>query len=260
MATERAKVKAEIEALVADGVKLYNDEAKHHAALLKHERSEAQSQPPSAPFSFSVRYHAWYSKALPLVRQLMPDRREEFEQYFRDPRRKEMNLMTYTIQDHIAGIHMRNHELAQWRSLALNRLSSQLSIVESISDGLDSLLADVAGVLQAELLDDEISVARELVKKKHLRAAGAVAGVVLERHLAHVATSRNVTIRKANPTIADLNDPLKNTGAYDVPEWRRIQRLADLRNLCVHHKEREPTPDEVEELVTGAERVTKTIF
>ena len=57
-----------------------------------------------------------------------------------------------------------------------------------------------------------------------------------------------------------MNDTLKNATVIDVPVWRNLQRLADIRNLCSHAKDREPTRDEVEELISGAQKVIKTLF
>ena len=85
-------------------------------------------------------------------------------------------------------------------------------------------------------------------------------GVVLERHLAKVASDHKVAIRRAHATIADLNDPLKNAGVYEVPTWRKIQHLADIRNICDHFKGREPTRDEVEDLIRGTDWVAKNVF
>jgi len=93
-----------------------------------------------------------------------------------------------------------------------------------------------------------------------LRAAGALAGVTLESHLSRISINHNVKVSKKNPTISDLNDELKNNGIYDVPDWRFIQRLGDIRNLCVHSKDRDPTKDEVDELIKGVQKVTKTLF
>ena len=39
-----------------------------------------------------------------------------------------------------------------------------------------------------------------------------------------------------------------------------MQYLTDLRNLCDHDKESEPTADQVSELISGVEKVTKTLF
>ena len=93
----------------------------------------------------------------------------------------------------------------------------------------------------------------------YYRAAGAICGVVLEKHFSGVCDKRSIILKKKNPTIADYNDALKDN-AYDTIEWRRIQRLGDIRNLCDHSKDREPTKDEVEELISGTERTIKTVF
>jgi hypothetical protein len=42
--------------------------------------------------------------------------------------------------------------------------------------------------------------------------------------------------------------------------WRFIQHLADITNLCDHNKEREPTEEEVQELIEGVSKVVKTTF
>ena len=60
-------------------------------------------------------------------------------------------------------------------------------------------------------------------------------------------------------SIADFNDAFKDN-VYDTVEWRRIQRLGDIRNLCDHNKDREPTKEELDELIGGTERAIKTIF
>ena len=66
-------------------------------------------------------------------------------------------------------------------------------------------------------------------------------------------------ISKKDPSISDFNEKLKDV-AYDTIEWRKIQGLADLRNLCDHKKDREPTKEDVQTLIAGTERVIKSIF
>jgi hypothetical protein len=39
--------------------------------------------------------------------------------------------------------------------------------------------------------------------------------------------------------ISNLNDQLKSADVIAVPQWRAIQYLADLRNLCDHPKGKE---------------------
>ena len=45
-----------------------------------------------------------------------------------------------------------------------------------------------------------------------------------------------------------------------VSKWKNIQYLGDLRNLCDHSKDREPTNDDVEELINGTSKIIKTVF
>ena len=140
------------------------------------------------------------------------------------------------------------------------RFKTQFEILESVQSRFESSLFDIAQLVRADLFDSELEAARELTKQGFLRGAGAIAGVVIEKHLAQVCSNHNVTIKKKDPTINDFNDALKNCVVIDIPTMRQIQRLADIRNLCDHNKHREPTKEEVIELVDGAEKLCKTLF
>ncbi len=115
-------------------------------------------------------------------------------------------------------------------------------------------------LVQADLFDSEIAAATELIKHKFNRSAGALAGVVLERHLKQVCNNHNVKVTKKNPNIADLNNILKNAGIIEMSTWRFIQYLADVRNLCDHDKNTEPNNDEVSDLINGVKKIIKTVF
>lgn len=78
--------------------------------------------------------------------------------------------------------------------------------------------------------------------------------------MGQVAINHSVKTRKKHPSIADFNDRVKKDGVLDVATWRQIQRLGDLRNLCDHNKQREPTKEEVTELIDGVDKITKTLF
>jgi len=124
----------------------------------------------------------------------------------------------------------------------------------------ESSLFDIRQLVQADLFDSELDAAKELIKHKFTRAAGALAGVVLERHLAQVCDNHDVKVAKKAPGISDLNNALREVDVIDVPQWRFIQHLADIRNLCDHSKEAEPTSDQVDDLVTGVMKLVKTLF
>jgi hypothetical protein len=215
---------------------------------------------------FEKNYQLWYTEALALIKQLMPDRFLEFSQLYQgDGKRKKIDGTTYHIQDWLNG--MRAAAELSYGKKHFNdlvtvsmRFNTQLQIVKSVRARFESSLFDIAQLVRADLFDSELDAARELAKNGFIRGAGAIAGVVLEKHLAQVCTNHNVPTRKQHPTISDLNDVLKTANVLDVPTWRQIQRLGDIRNLCDHSKQREPTKEEVVELIDGVDKVAKTLF
>jgi len=211
---------------------------------------------------FGGSYQNWYSEAHAVVKQLLPDRLDDFTRYYAIPKgRKEVVATNYTIEDYLQGVRVRRGgEVVADATAAIPRFSQQLAILKSAEGRFQSSLFDIKQLVQADLMDSEIESARLLKKNGFLRAAGAVAGVVIEKHLAQVCQNHDVTTTKKHPTIADLNDALKNKEVIETPQWRGIQHLADLRNLCDHNKEREPKPDEIDDLIDGTEKLIKTLF
>ncbi|WP_005031385.1 hypothetical protein [Holophaga foetida] len=213
---------------------------------------------------FGEKYQNWYSQSIRLVDLLGKDRLDEFISYYRiDPKRKNYAGSTYVIQDYVNGMGASKdiYNNAKWdvHNIVAVRLMNQVHILKSLKSRLTGVLRDVRGQLLSQLEDDELRVAGKLASI-NLRAAGAVAGVVLEAHLQRVAVAHQINISKKNPTIADLNDPLKASGVYETATWRKIQLLSDIRNLCDHKKDRDPTKPEIEELLTGVNSIIKSVF
>lgn len=125
---------------------------------------------------------------------------------------------------------------------------------------VDFKVKDIVTLLESELFDNELDSARNLLKKGYLRAAGAICGVVLENHFKSVMKNHNLIPPKKEMHISDYNDFFRKEGIYDVPKWRNIQYLGDLRNLCDHAKDKEPTKEDVEELIDGTSKIIKTVF
>lgn len=251
------RIKMELSALINEGVDILVAESEEKSRKVKkQEKDDVQKS------LAIVRYQSWYTKALPVVRQLIPERYQEVQEQYRLDKRKEIDYLTYTISDYLIGLRVteRYGQVVDALSAFGFKFYLQIDILRSAQDRIDSILADIRGVLQSELFDNELDAASELLKKGHLRAAGALAGVTLESHLSRISANHSLKISKKNPTISDFNDELKNNGIYDVPDWRFIQRLGDVRNLCVHAKERDPTKDEVDELIEGVQKVIKTLF
>jgi hypothetical protein len=213
---------------------------------------------------FGTTYQAWYSKAIKIVESLAPERLLEFNAYYSiDPKRKQTSFSNYVIQDYIKGVGARtdHYDRPLWdiNNTIQVRVINQMQILASLASRIDSVLQDVTGHLFSELQDKELEAAQQLIKISP-RASGALAGVVLERHLQRTFKNHALTTRKKNPTISDLNDPLKQAGVYGVPVWRKIQLLADIRNMCSHQKDDEPTKEQVKELIEGVNSIVKMVF
>ena len=210
---------------------------------------------------FASGYQEWYTRSLSVVRQLTPDRLDDFQRQYREDKRKDVNAGNYVLDDYVRGLTVGYPARTfDTHGPAVSRFHVQLTILASGRSRLSDILANIRGLLRADLFDSEIDAARHLKQNGHLRAAGAVAGVVLEGHLRELSQKHEVkAARKKRLGIADYNDALKNASIFDIPTWRGVQRLADIRNLCDHKGDREPTVDEVAELIDGAEKASKTL-
>lgn len=215
---------------------------------------------------FRKAYQSWYSEAKALVRQLLPDRLSDFVRYYERPKsRKEITCENYTITDYLERLGVTRQVGLETQILvspeaAVSKFEQQLAILKSANARFESSLFDIRQVVQADLFDSELDAAKELARQKFARAAGALAGVVLEKHLAQVCDNHLIKITKQDPAISDLNDLLRQAGVIALPDWRFIQHLADIRNLCVHNKATEPASAQVEDLIEGVAKTVKTIY
>jgi hypothetical protein len=229
--------------------RLYGDKAKDILKGLPHFRED---------------YQPWYTEAKVLIKQLLPDRLSDFVSHYERPKsRKEATYESYKIVDYLQGLAVTrgyDQQKIVGPDAAIPQFRQQLAILMSVRERFESSLLDIRQLVQADLFDSELGAAEELAKNKFTRAGGALAGVVLERHLGQVCDDHAVNISKKAPTISDLNDALKAANVIDVPTWRFIQHLADIRNLCDHDRKTEPTTDQVGDLIAGVKKITKTTF
>lgn len=229
--------------------------AKEGLELLKQLRKDG------GDVKFRVAYQSWYSKALRTLSVLAPDRVSEFRSYYEvDPKRKTLGYGTYVIQDWLKGVAPARLSYPDFDVGAEVQqcLFNQYTILNAIYERAESVLDDIEGVLFSQLQEDELDSARSLVTVSP-RAAGTLAGVILESHLSHLCAAHSLTIRKKAPTLSDLNDALRQAGIYNLATWRKLSYLTDLRNLCAHKKEQGPTKDQVLELIEGVQWTIKNV-
>ena len=260
MASKLDTMKKELTSLIVKGNHLYLamiDDVKGLPDDFKKDLKEKKIKLPI----FKNEYDTWYSEALAVIKQILPDRQADFIRQYKDEKRKKIDFLTYGISDYLLGVVTRyGGDVVADDSAAIGKMQIQNSILVAAEKRFESSLFDMQEVLQADIFDSELDASRELAKKGFIRGAGAIAGVVLEKHLGHVCEMHNIKTRKKHPAISDFYQMLKDNEIIDTAKWRFIQHLGDVRNLCDHNKDKEPSKDQVMELIDGVEKVIKTVF
>ncbi len=238
-------IKDSIVQLYNDGseiLKKFSDDVKNKRALI-----------------IAQEYQIWYTKASIIVKEILPNRYDEFAECYKCLNRKGITYSNFSIYDYITGVSCGRQRFDP-KATALIKFINQINIIKSISESVDNVLFNIKNSMELEILDDELLSSRKLWKKGYLRSAGALCGVILEKHFSTMLKNHNLKLSKKEPCISDYNDLFKQENIYDIINWRFIQHLGDIRNLCDHNKDREPTKDEVDELINGTDKVIKTIF
>jgi hypothetical protein len=131
---------------------------------------------------FSQEFEEWYSEAKAVIKQLLPDRLDDFVRRYERPKtRKELNSETYRIEDYLQGLQVTRgpyKEVLVDSSAAISHFRQQVAILKAVSKRFESSLFDIRQLVQADLFDSEIDAADELVKSGYYRAAGALARII----------------------------------------------------------------------------------
>lgn len=258
-------LKQELDALLEDGRILLIawlfkcDEGKIQNGISEDDKKSALK------LNLWIAYQRWYSAASSVVKQLLPERVTEFADLYENKNSsKELSVSNFRIANALRGRTLHRYvdgeqkEVAGMSSCFL-LLNTQYAILRSAKERFEKSFFDIQQILQADLFDSEVDAARELNNKGFARAAGAMAGVLLEKHLNTVLSAHGLSVAKKNPCINDYNQKLKDESVIDIPTWRFIQRLGDLRNLCDHSKGTDPSKENIAELIDGVDKIMKTI-
>lgn len=84
MTNSGQRIKEELSVLYNEGVGILLDEVEgENKKRKKQEKEDIQE-----PLPTIMRYQSWYTKALPIVRQLIPERYQEFQEQYKLEKRK----------------------------------------------------------------------------------------------------------------------------------------------------------------------------
>ena len=193
------------------------------------------------PPSFHRAYQQWVSSSRVLIAKNNPSRLDEFDESYKQ------------TKNMLSGRHISKRSQFQLQE----EIDKQLDLLATIPNHLRYSLYDIELEAYSAVINDGLQVAEKLLSKGFLRPAGSFAGVLLERHLKTLLKKHVPPINfRKNATISPLNDACKST-IYDSATWRKVQYLADLRNICAHDKAKEPTKLQVTELIAGVSSILK---
>ena len=205
------------------------------------------------PRSVMAAYQCWYTPTLGMVELLMPERRPEFESYYRCTGGP--NSPTPCLAERKAGL-AEIFDPATPRLIFLHLLGLQLAILGSAQTVLPIGLGRLESIVEAGLLDAELTAALELLACGRRRAAAVLAGVVVERHLAALARRQGLTVSQRSG-IAKLAKALRKAGLLDGPHYREASRLAKLADRSRRGKGPAPSRKQVGRMIARAQEMVR---
>jgi len=191
---------------------------------------------------FKLDYQDWYSSCCALLeRNYNKERASEFKSEY---------------ENNIKTIISANYITLNTEYTFIDSFKHQASILNALPLYIEHRLSDIELTVASILMDDELLEAEYLLKKGFIRAAGALAGVVLERHLKMRCDKNEPKLKyPKNAAISKLNDILKDNNLLDISDWRKIQYLADIRNKCDHDKKVDPKKEDVADLISNVKEM-----
>ncbi len=208
---------------------------------------------------FEGQYQGWYTRALPLMQQLAKDRYAEFRAFYEgEPDRGLVLPHTYAVQDYLLG-NLPEREGFDHEYETARCISSQLAILKAVAERLEWQTVDTVDQAGRSLQLAELETARELIKISE-RAAGALAGTVLQTFLAALARKHQLKFRKNSPTSRDYAEALKAANALDVPVWSQCTWLAEIHERSLRPDGEGPTKAQVRDLIDGTHWLITNVF
>ena len=83
--------------------------------------------------TFIAEYTKWYTRCLPIIRSILPDKAPRYESLYHTNKRSGTNEYTYTIQDYIQGVYFKDKPKSYTDNIMCKRLKEQRSILKTAS-------------------------------------------------------------------------------------------------------------------------------
>lgn len=215
---------------------------------------EIAKQHDTQDFSLEKAYNSFYTRALPILEKILPNRVKEFNECYK------LNTITHLSKYDISTFLIRVQCVSlcsEYELEAIKLFERQQSIIEAARDLLDTQIFNLENDIRQNIYTDELDIAEKLFSKGYIRASGSVAGVVLENHLKNVCRQDSSIQLNGSETLSQYNLLLKSKIGNIV--WGRIDSISRIRNACDHARDEAPTQNEVKLLIDETKQILKDV-
>lgn len=186
-------------------------------------------------------YERWYNSSQPLISDYLPDRKSEFRDEYRKCR-NHLQLTLEYIEDYSSSKSLKFE--------TVQSLKFQRNLLLSIPDRVNSKQLKARRRVSDDIVSDELQRAKSLFEDNHIRAAGVIAGVSLERYLQTLCETSDQNLDFGfKEGISSLGQVLQESNEIDDDDKRLLDYLAGIRNKCSHADEEDPEKTEVERML-----------
>lgn len=134
--------------------------------------------------------------------------------------------------------------------LILKRLRVILAAAQDDFEG--GYMLSLRTLVQAEVFDNELDQARELLNSRYKAAAAVACGVVLETAIRELCARNGITAG-AKDKLDTLNASLTKAGVYNTIQQKRVTYLSGIRNSAAHGDAVAYTEDDVTAMISEVE-------
>jgi hypothetical protein len=122
------------------------------------------------------------------------------------------------------------------------------------ADYADGYVRSVEELVHADVFDDFLEMAEELLSKSYKDAAAVIGGSVLETQLRKLAAKHGLTLHDPSgrqQTGGPLNDSLAKAGVYSKLTQKRLTAQLHIRNKAAHGEYSEYEAQDVQDLLAS---------